>query len=106
MPTPSIPPPAQMMQFVMGRFVAHAIGVAATSEIIELSPLKANSIVQLVLQVCQDSARFQKTYLPHRDAVLPLSTLLSSFALYKKLKGAKDTFASVLEIGPGCGYLS
>ena len=30
---------------------AIAIGVAATSEIIALSPLKANSIIQLVLQV-------------------------------------------------------
>lgn len=30
---------------------AIGIGVAATSEIIALSPLKANSIVQLLLQV-------------------------------------------------------
>jgi len=30
---------------------AIAIGVAATSEIIALSPLKANSVIQLLLQV-------------------------------------------------------
>jgi SAM-dependent methyltransferase len=60
----------------------------------------------LVLQACVDAVRFQLTYLPHRPAVLPISTLLSAYALYKKMLGGHPGFRSVLEIGPGCGYLS
>ena len=60
----------------------------------------------LLLEACKDSVRFQLTYLPHRPPVLPVSTLLSAFALYKKMLAAKPDFGSVLEIGPGCGYVS
>jgi hypothetical protein len=31
---------------------------------------------------------------------------MSAFALFKKMKGADPNFRSVLEIGPGCGYVS
>ena len=44
--------------------------------------------------------------LPHRPPVLPLSTLFSVLVLYKKLRGINPDFSSLLEIGPGCGYLS
>ena len=44
--------------------------------------------------------------LPHRAPVLPLSTLFSVLVLYKKLRGIKPDFRTLLEIGPGCGYLS
>jgi len=60
----------------------------------------------LFLEACKDSVRFQLTYLPHRPAVLPLSTLMSALAIYKKIKGAKPDVESILEIGPGCGYVS
>jgi SAM-dependent methyltransferase len=60
----------------------------------------------LILDVCVDAVLFQLSYLPHRQPVLPISTLLSAFALYKKMQGAKPGFRTVLEIGPGCGYLS
>lgn len=43
----------------------------------------------------------------HLDrVVLPLDTMLSSWALYGKLRKWKDDFHSLLEIGPGCGYSS
>jgi SAM-dependent methyltransferase len=60
----------------------------------------------LVLDMCRDAVRFQLTYLPHRPPVLPISTLLSVLTIYKKLRGINENFSSVLEIGPGCGYLS
>jgi hypothetical protein len=60
----------------------------------------------LLIDVCRDAVLFQSTYLPYREPVLPISTLLSSFALYKKFLGVDANFRSVLEIGPGCGYLS
>jgi hypothetical protein len=60
----------------------------------------------LVLETCRDAVEFQLTYLPHRPPVLPISTLLASFALYRKMLGIMPNFRSVLEIGPGCGYLS
>ena len=59
-----------------------------------------------IVEACRSSVEFQLTYLPHRPPVLPISTLLSSFALYRKLQAASPKFRSVLEIGPGCGYLS
>lgn len=59
-----------------------------------------------ILGACCDAVRFQLTYLPHRRPVVPVSTLLSGFMLYKKMLGANPGFRSVLEIGPGCGYAS
>ena len=60
----------------------------------------------LLIEVCRDTVLFQMTYLPYRQPILPISTLLSVFALYKKFLGIDTNFRSVLEIGPGCGYLS
>jgi hypothetical protein len=60
----------------------------------------------LLIEACRHAVLFQLTYLPRRRPVLPLSTLLSTFTLYKKLCGIDRNFRSVLEIGPGCGYLS
>lgn len=66
----------------------------------------SESEYRLILNACADIVRFQLTYLPQRNPLLPISTLLSSYALYKKMMGADPNFGSVLEIGPGCGYLS
>jgi hypothetical protein len=60
----------------------------------------------LALAICRDAVRFQLAFLPHRPPVLPLSTLFSVLVLYKKLRGIKPDFQTLLEIGPGCGYLS
>jgi hypothetical protein len=60
----------------------------------------------LIIKACRDAVVMQLTYLPTRRPILPLSTLLSSFTLYKKFLGIDKNFRSVLEIGPGCGYVS
>ena len=59
-----------------------------------------------VVNACRDAVLFQLSYLPHWKAVLPISTLMSAYALFKKMKGINPQFQSVLEIGPGCGYVS
>lgn len=59
-----------------------------------------------VLDACRHAVEFQLRFFPSREPVLPASTLLSVFCLYKKLLGVDQNFRSVLEIGPGCGYLS
>lgn len=61
---------------------------------------------RLILDVCLDLVAFQLSTLPHRRPVLPISTILSAFALFKKMCGIDPNFGSVLEIGPGCGYVS
>lgn len=60
----------------------------------------------MILEACHYAVMFQLSYFPWRQPVLPASTLLSVFCLYKKLIGVDPNFQSVLEIGPGCGYLS
>jgi hypothetical protein len=60
----------------------------------------------ILLLACLDIVRFQLTFLPNRKPVLPISTLLSAVALRRKLKGIDPEFKSLLEIGPGCGYVS
>jgi len=60
----------------------------------------------LIVEACKDAVRFQLRFLPHRQPVLPISTILSAYALYKKMRGIDPNFRSVLEIGPGCGYVS
>jgi hypothetical protein len=60
----------------------------------------------LLITACRDVVLFQLTYFPNRQPTLPLSTLLSAFTLYKKFLAVDGSFRSVIEIGPGCGYLS
>lgn len=52
------------------------------------------------------SVMFQIAHLPRRNPCIPFSTMISSLTLYKKIVGFKPDVQSVLEVGPGCGYLS
>jgi hypothetical protein len=52
------------------------------------------------------SVKFQMAYLPRRKPCVPFSTMISALTLYKKIVGFKPGVQSVLEVGPGCGYLS
>lgn len=56
--------------------------------------------------VCIDYTDFyQKTF--ERDRVIiPLSTMIAHYVIYRKLIGYNSKFSRVLEFGPGCGYLS
>jgi hypothetical protein len=71
----------------------------------ELGGLTAEEYA-LIVAACRHAVLFQLNFFPSRQPVLPASTLLSVFCLYKKLIGIDPNFRSVLEIGPGCGYLS
>jgi hypothetical protein len=51
-----------------------------------------------------DSVIFQLQHFPKRRALMPLSTMMSVLALYRKIKG-HATHRRILEVGPGCGYL-
>jgi hypothetical protein len=59
----------------------------------------------LLIKACRDVVLFQLTFFANRKPTLPLSTLLAVFTLYRKFLAVDGSFRSVLEIGPGCGYL-
>jgi hypothetical protein len=56
--------------------------------------------------VCLDYIDFYSSFFQRDRVVVPLSTLISHFVVYKKLLGYNPGFARMLELGPGCGYLS
>jgi len=62
--------------------------------------------VQLLVRALVDSVLFQRARLPRRKPLVPISTMSSALALYKKIAAVKPTIGSILEVGPGCGYLS
>lgn len=58
------------------------------------------------VNVCLDYIDFYRSFFQRERIVVPLSTLISHYVIYKKLLGYNPRFARLLEIGPGCGYLS
>ena len=56
--------------------------------------------------LCTDYIDFYLKTFPGRRVIVPLSTMIAHHVIYSKLVGYKPGFARVLEIGPGCGYLS
>lgn len=58
------------------------------------------------VKVCLDYIDFYHSFFQRDRVVVPLSTLISHFVIYKKLLGYNSGFRRLLEIGPGCGYLS
>jgi SAM-dependent methyltransferase len=70
----------------------------------ELDGLGARDL-ELIINALVQSIEFQLIHFPRREPLLPISTMLSSLVLYKKIAAACDR-PRVLEVGPGCGYLS
>ncbi|MBV9863524.1 MAG: hypothetical protein JO267_15405 [Alphaproteobacteria bacterium] len=62
--------------------------------------------LSLLVRALVSSILFQMQWLPLRQPTLPLSTMMSSLLLYRKMRGFDAGFRRVLEVGPGCGYLS
>ena len=60
----------------------------------------------LFLDICQDVVDFQNTYFQGHPIILPYSSLLSAFCIYKKVAALKPNFESILEIGPGSGLFT
>lgn len=58
------------------------------------------------VKVCLDYVNFYCSTFQRSRVVIPLSTLIAHFVIYKKLLGYNPKFSRLLEIGPGCGYLS
>lgn len=59
-----------------------------------------------IVGCCIYLSRFQQIVFPKRPVILPLSVLMSVMCIYRKMRGINPEFETVLEIGPGCGYLS
>lgn len=57
-------------------------------------------------KACLDYIEFYTSFFQREKVIVPLSTLISHFVIYKKLLGYNPHFRSVLELGPGCGYLT
>ncbi|HVO32301.1 MAG TPA: hypothetical protein VMU17_00195 [Elusimicrobiota bacterium] len=56
--------------------------------------------------VCIDYIQFyQRTFQTER-VIVPLSTMIAHYLIYRKLLGYNPQFSRLLELGPGCGYLS
>lgn len=70
----------------------------------ELEGLSATDLAVFV-NALADQARFVASTFHTESVRLPLCTMLAQFALYKKLVGFNPKFESILELGPGCGYL-
>jgi SAM-dependent methyltransferase len=62
--------------------------------------------LDIVVRASEDAVRFQLMFLPKLTPVIPLATLMSCFMIYKNVTAHNPKLASILEIGPGCGYLS
>lgn len=59
----------------------------------------------LLLDALLDYCRFFRVNFPGREAPIPLSTMVAHLAIARKLRGLGMP-KRILEIGPGCGYLS
>ena len=62
--------------------------------------------LELLVRALVRSVQFQLSELPMRTPVVPVSTMMSALALYRKIRGFQSEALNVLEIGPGCGYLA
>ena len=71
----------------------------------ELGGLSPENLAALT-RALTEAVKFQLTHLPKRKPIVPFSTMISSFVLYRKITGYKPDVELILEVGPGCGYLS
>ena len=62
--------------------------------------------LELLLRALVSSVQFQVSQLPIRTPVVPISTMMSALALYRKIRAFNPKVRNVLEVGPGCGYLA
>jgi SAM-dependent methyltransferase len=70
----------------------------------ELNGLDDGEVATL-LDALVDYCRFFRVHFPGAQAPIPLSTMVAHLAIALKLRGL-GTARRILEIGPGCGYLS
>lgn len=61
---------------------------------------------ELLVRALVSSVQFQLSHFPIRKPVVPISTMMSALALYRKIRSFNPNVRNVLEVGPGCGYLA
>jgi hypothetical protein len=61
---------------------------------------------ETLIKAAIDFVEFQGMFFSNRQPVIAISTLISNLAIYKKIISYDPNIESVLEIGPGCGYIS
>ncbi len=61
---------------------------------------------QSFVDVCLDYVDFYQSVFQRERVVIPLSTMIAHLVIYEKLRGCDPQFGRLLEIGPGCGYLT
>jgi SAM-dependent methyltransferase len=61
---------------------------------------------ELFVAALVDFLGFHRAMLPRRHLVLPMSTLIGQLAVFLKARRYRPDFRTLLEIGPGCGYVS
>ncbi|WP_027186529.1 hypothetical protein [Desulfovibrio inopinatus] len=71
----------------------------------ELGGLEPADVTTL-RDACIELVTFQRRHYPGNNVVIPLDTMLAMLVVYKKLTAVAPGFRSILEVGPGCGYLS
>lgn len=65
----------------------------------------AEEDLNIFLDVCKDTIAFQRIHFPNFDPIVPLNNLIATLCIYRKIKALNPDFSSLLEIGPGCGYM-
>lgn len=58
------------------------------------------------VDVCLDYIDFYQSVFQRERVVIPLSTMIAHLVIFEKLRGCDAKFGRLLEIGPGCGYLT
>jgi SAM-dependent methyltransferase len=71
----------------------------------ELGGVSPEEFKQLI-DACKNFLSFLRTNFPNRQPFVPLSTMLSAAAVHFRLRAYNPNYSSLLEIGPGCGYVS
>ncbi|MCP5195810.1 MAG: hypothetical protein H6974_03305 [Gammaproteobacteria bacterium] len=60
----------------------------------------------IFVKACHDLIKFQCYYFSEYEPIIPFDSLMAPFLIYQKIRSIKKDFKTILEIGPGCGYLS
>jgi len=71
----------------------------------ELNGFNAEDL-SIFIQACIKHLEFQNNYFPAHKNFVPFDTLISAFAIFKKIKGINPKVEKILEIGPGAANFS
>ncbi|MDD4951390.1 MAG: hypothetical protein PHV85_02455 [Desulfovibrionaceae bacterium] len=61
--------------------------------------------LELLVGACADLVGFQLIHYPDQTPIVPLDTAMAMLCAWKRIRALKPSFRTLLEVGPGCGYL-